>query len=114
MTYQDLPRKYANAIINALNELHPEIPTRIVAEDRALFDLGFVDDIPCTLEIDITPEQAWDIWEEVIMLESSAFNYTPEELKDPAKRKEQKQNEEYYSRFAFLEDIMREIMKKEE
>lgn len=108
MIYKDLPKPYANKIITALYELHPEIPTRILSEDVALYQLGFVERIPVTLEIDITPQQAKMVWDEVTLMECSAFDYSDEELKDPKKRKEQWLAEEYYRKFAFLEDIMRE------
>ena len=110
MIYKDLPKPYANEIITALHKLHPEIPTRILSEDVALYQLGFVEHIPCTLEIDITPQQAKMVWDEVTLMECSAFDYSDEELKDPKKRKEQRLAEEYYRKFDFLEDIMREIM----
>jgi len=110
MIYKDLPKPYANKIITALYELHPEIPTRILSEDVALYQLGFVERIPVTLEIDITPQQAKMVWDEVLSLEYIAFHYTDEELKDPKMRREQQQAEEYYRSFALLEDVMREAM----
>lgn len=111
MIYKDLPKTYADRIIAALAELHPEIQTSILSEDRTLYQLGFVDDIPCTLEIRITPEKAEDIWDEVILLESAAFDFTEEQMKDPVFRQGQKEREAFYSKSALLEEVMLNIIK---
>ena len=114
MIYKDIPKAYANRIIAAIHELHPEIQTRILSEDRVLFELGFTTDILCTLEIQITQEQAETIWSEVISLESEAFDYTDEQMKDAVFRRGQIKRQEHYARFALLEEIMLEIMNAEE
>lgn len=69
MIYKDLLKPNAYAVINALHELHPEVPTWILSEDIALYQLGFVEHVPVTLEIDITSQKAREIWDEVIFME---------------------------------------------
>lgn len=69
MIYKDLLKPNAYAVINALHELHSEVPTWILSEDIALYQLGFVEHVPVTLEIDITSQTAREIWDEVIFME---------------------------------------------
>ena len=113
MIYKDLPKSYASRIIAALNELHPEIQATILSEDRMLYQLGFARDVPCTLELRITAEQAETIWHEVNSLESDAYGYSNEQMKDPYFRQQQKEREAYYRKFALLEELMLEIMHQE-
>lgn len=111
MLYKDMPKATAERIIAALQELHPEVTARIVDEDPALFKLGLIEDIPCQLELGLTQEEAERLYDEIISMEIDAYNYTDKDLRDPVKRRQQKEYEHRYLRFAFLEPYLFNIMK---
>ena len=106
-----MPKATALRIISSLKELDPKIQARIVSEDVMLYRLGFVDDIPCRLEIPISPSDAEELYDKVIFMEIEAFNYTDDELRDEATKKEQQKYEKRYYKFAFLEPYLLKIMR---
>ena len=116
MVYYDMPKATAQRIITTLVELNPQIQAKILSEDAMLYQLGFVGDIPCRLEIPISSSDAEELYEneKVISLEIEAFNFSEDEMRDPAIKEKQREQEEHYYKFAFLKPYLLTIMRSEE
>ncbi len=63
-----------------LQEIRPEWNIEIIEEDYNLHKLGFVDDIPCSMNIDASNEEIEAFKEEIYDMETDA--YIHEELLD--------------------------------
>lgn len=95
-----------------LNELRPEWEVEIIEEDYNLYKLGFVSDIPCVLEVNVSQEQWDELFEEIIDMEvgvyledlllKSPWRLTEEEKK---LRRKIKALEKEYQKFARLEGL---------
>lgn len=76
MIISDLYLPYAREVKEKMYELYPTIPVKIVEGDYNLFKLGFVDNIPCALEINITEEEINEVIDEMTNMECIAYNCT--------------------------------------
>ena len=61
-------------LTKCLAEIYPQATVELLASDPALRDLGFVHEIPCTIEIHATQEQINEIKEMAIQFEIDAIN----------------------------------------
>jgi hypothetical protein len=57
-----------------LSELYPEVEVTLLQSDPMLKQLGFVESVPCIIELNITEEQRNAIRDKVIQFEVDAFN----------------------------------------
>lgn len=106
MLLKDVPKVNAVKLIDAIRELNPKIKANITVEDKALYDLGFSEDILCIVEIIATKKEINDLLEEVYDMEIAAYNYTDEMLKDPYYIKQQKELEKQYMKYGIIEDYL--------
>lgn len=94
-TYKKLKERIA--------EIMPEINVNLITEDNMLRKLGFVDFVPCTIELQATEEQLEELYDMCIQFEIDVFN-TPDG-KYPSK------NDPYYLkylRYTWIADWLRE------
>lgn len=106
MLLKDIPLEYANNMISALADLRPDMITRIVSIDHALFQLGLVSYVPCTLEIEASEDKIRELVDEVYQMEIDAYNYDNQDLKNPERAKQQKKNEDRYERYAIILNLV--------
>lgn len=58
---------------SCLSERYPDVKVRLLVSDPMLKKLGFVEVVPCTIELIATHEQAKHIMDDAIDLEVDAF-----------------------------------------
>ena len=69
----NLPKSEAEKYMALLKELKPEAEIHIVEEDPNLCRLGFVREIPCTLQIELTYNEMNQLYEQILDMESEAY-----------------------------------------
>ncbi len=65
-----------------LSEIYPQVEVTLLASDPMLKELGFVETVPCKIELNITKEQRDEILDIVLQYEIDAFN--TQEGKEPS------------------------------
>ena len=96
-----------------LKELHPDWDIRITEEDINLYLLGFREDIPCSMTINVSEDDIIDLQEELNELETWAYSdeeilYTNSSVltKDEKRRKQlAMEYMQKYERYKILQDI---------
>ncbi|MGN1098069.1 MAG: hypothetical protein ACI4SS_04145 [Clostridia bacterium] len=58
----------------SLSEIYPDIKVELVDSDPALFNLGFVLTVPCTVDVYATKEQIEEIMDIAMHYEINAYN----------------------------------------
>lgn len=100
-----------------LSELRPEWPIWIEEGDVNLYLLGFLEDIPCSLNFDVPYEEIEKLEEEILAMEIGVYNeeellysnwteLTNEERQRKRELKKEKQQYERYSCLQALPDMM--------
>ena len=119
MYIDNIPKADAEKYVHLLKELDPDCPIRIVDEDTNLYLLGFADDIPCRLEINLTFDKAEQLYDEVIQMEIDAYNEDDYIINSPyakltdeekQRKRSLKQCEERYEHFACLDPFLFNLM----
>lgn len=84
-----------------LSEIYPQVKVNLISSDPMLKKLGFVDEVPCQIEICATEEQIQEIRDVAIDFEVDAFNvpnnYYPNENDEAYKK---------YVRYGWLFDFL--------
>ena len=57
MEIKNSPQTEADLYVSLLTELRPDWKATVTIEDYNLYKLGFIDDIPCTLHLDVSDEE---------------------------------------------------------
>ena len=57
-----------------LSEIHPEIAVTLVSFDYALASMGFAEQPPCTVDVDLTEEGCRELLDELMQYEIDAYN----------------------------------------
>ena len=94
MLIKDIPNDHAEKLISAIGDLRPEMIVRVVAEDYALYQLGLIQYVPCSVEIEASEDEITELADEVLQMEIDAWNFDDRELKNPEIAKQQKELEE--------------------
>ena len=102
MIIYDIPKDRARKLIAAIADLRPNLSVNITTEDTTLYNLGLVDFIPCSVEIQATEEEIDDLVEDVFQMEADAYNFDDQELKNPAVAKLQKELEIKYRKHSII------------
>lgn len=102
MLVKDIPKDDAEKLIAAIADLRPDMSVRIIAEDDALCQLGLVQYMPCSAEVDAADEEIEELVEEVYQMEIDAWNFDDRELKKSEITKRQKELEDRYSKYAII------------
>ncbi len=73
MIIENIFKADAKKLMNLLLELRPSWNIQVIEGDVNLYKLGFVKDIPCSVRIDITDEDAEGLLEELYDMETDAY-----------------------------------------
>ena len=122
MIIPDISQTLAELYKSLILELRPDWDVQVIEEDYNLYKLGFIDDIPCSLKIEIAIEQIERLYDEIIDMEIGVYLYedlltTSSHNLSKEERELQKQiklREREYYKFAQLEGLCLEILIEEE
>lgn len=99
---KDVSKDDAELLIEAVKDLRPNMKISIIAEDYALYQLGLVKFIPCTVDVEATDEEIFDLLDEVEQMEMDYMNFEDEDLRKPEMRKLQKELAERFACYAII------------
>ena len=113
MIIENIPKSLAELYKSLLSELKPKWRVVINIGDYNLYKLGFVDEPPCSLELDVSEEEINELHDEIIDMEISVYLYeellykNPFDMSEEEKREynELKKREKEYNKYAPLEAI---------
>lgn len=113
MVIENLPLSLAELYKSLLLDIRPAWNVNIITVDYNLYKLGFVNEPPCSLVLDICDKQIEELYEEIIGMEADAYFYEDLLYKNPIdmtmeekeKSKEIKKCKRKYERYAPLEAI---------
>lgn len=106
MQIKDIPKEHMDKLISAIADLRPAMHIRVISEDTALYQLGFVQYVPCLIEIDASDEEIEELVEEVQQMEIDAWNFDEHDLKKPEVAKLHKELKNKYYRYAIIEGYL--------
>ena len=93
MMIENIPKPLAELYKSLLFELKPNWKVEIIIEDYNLYTLGFVDEIPCSLNLDVSEKEISKLYDEIINLESSVYLYEDVLYKNPLNMSEKEKRE---------------------
>ena len=93
-----------------LAEFKPNWNVEITIEDYNLYKLGFVEEIPCSISLNVSREEIYELQEEILDMEVTIYSYedllykNPIDMTNDEKKtyKELKELEKRYNKFAPL------------
>lgn len=96
-----------------LAEFKPNWNVEITIEDYNLYKLGFVEEIPCSISLNVSREKIYELQEEILDMEVTIYSYedllykNPIDMTNDEKKtyKELKELEKRYNKFAPLERL---------
>ena len=96
-----------------LEEFKPNWNVEITIEDYNLYKLGFVEEIPCSISLNVSREEIYELQEEILDMEVTIYSYedllykNPIDMTNDEKKtyKELKELEKRYNKFAPLERL---------
>lgn len=113
MTIKDIPKSSAYFYKSLLAELKPEWNAEIIIGDYNLYKLGFVEEIPCSISLNVSREEIYELQEEILDMEVTIYSYedllykNPIDMTNDEKKtyKELKELEKRYNKFEPLERL---------
>ena len=113
MLIESIPKSLAELYKSLLSELKPNWKVEIIIQDYNLYKLGFVDEIPCSLKLDVSEEEISELHDEIMNMEISVYLHedllykNPLNMSEEEKRqyRELKKCEKEYDKYAPLEAI---------
>ena len=113
MIITEIPLSKAQLYKSLLLEFKPDWYVEIIEEDYNLYKLGFIKEIPCSLQLDVTIEQIDELYEEITEMEADIYLYEDILLKpsyalskeERDLRKEIELQGKEYTKFAPLEGL---------
>ncbi|MCU6692355.1 Uncharacterised protein [uncultured Blautia sp.] len=113
MTIKDIPKSSAYFYKSLLAELKPEWNVEIIIGDYNLYKLGFVEEIPCSISLNVSREEIYELQEEILDMEVTIYSYedllykNPIDMTNDEKKtyKELKELEKRYNKFEPLERL---------
>ena len=96
-----------------LAEFKPNWNVEITIEDYNLYKLGFFEEIPCSISLNVSREEIYELQEEILDMEVTIYSYedllykNPIDMTNDEKKtyKELKELEKRYNKFAPLERL---------
>ena len=96
-----------------LAKFKPNWNVEITIEDYNLYKLGFVEEIPCSISLNVSREEIYELQEEILDMEVTIYSYedllykNPIDMTNDEKKtyKELKELEKRYNKFAPLERL---------
>ncbi|RHR11876.1 hypothetical protein DWX49_17430 [Blautia sp. AF19-34] len=113
MTIKDIPKSSAYFYKSLLAECKPNWNVEITIEDYNLYKLGFVEEIPCSINLNVSCEEIYELQEEILDMEVTIYSYedllykNPMDMTNDEKKtyKELKELEKRYNKFEPLERL---------
>ena len=113
MTIKDIPKSSAYFYKSLLAECKPNWNVEITIEDYNLYNLGFVEEIPCSISLNVSREEIYELQEEILDMEVTIYSYedllykNPIDMTNDEKKtyKELKELEKRYNKFEPLERL---------
>ncbi|MFQ8851783.1 MAG: hypothetical protein ACLR8N_07800 [Lachnospiraceae bacterium] len=113
MILHDIPKSSAYFYKSLLAECKPNWNVEITIEDYNLYKLGFVEEIPCSISLNVSREEIYELQEEILDMEVTIYSYedllykNPIDMTNDEKKtyKELKELEKRYNKFAPLERL---------
>lgn len=113
MTIKDIPKSSAYFYKSLLAECKPNWNVEITIEDYNLYKLGFVEEIPCSINLNVSCEEIYELQEEILDMEVTIYSYedllykNPIDMTNDEKKtyKELKELEKRYNKFEPLERL---------
>jgi hypothetical protein len=113
MKIKDIPKSSADLYKSLLAECKPNWNIEITIEDYNLYKLGFVEEIPCSISLNVSREEIYELQEEILNMEVIIYSYedllykNPIDMTNDEKKtyKELKELEKRYNKFEPLERL---------
>lgn len=114
MILHDIPKSSADFYKSLLAELKPEWNVEIIIGDYNLYKLGFVEEIPCSISLNVSREEIYELQEEILNMEVTIYSYedilykNPMDMTDDEKKtyKKLKELEKRFNKFEPLENLV--------
>lgn len=103
MLIKDMPKDRVNELISAISDLRPKMRVSVIAEDYALYQMGLIQYIPCTVEVEASEEEIFELLDEVEQMEIDSYNFDNNELNKSEVKKLQRRLLDRYSKYAVIE-----------
>ena len=72
---ENQPKSRVELYMDLLSEFKPDWKVSIIEEDYNLFKLGFVKEIPCTLQLNVSTDEIRELYDEIIDMEVDVYQY---------------------------------------
>ena len=113
MKIKDIPKSSADLYKSLLAECKPNWNVEITIEDYNLHKLGFVEEIPCSIRLNVSCEELYELQEEILDMEVTIYSNedilykNPMDMTDDEKKiyKKLKELEKRYNKFQPLENL---------
>lgn len=113
MKIKDIPKSSADLYKSLLAECKPNWNIEITIEDYNLYKLGFVEEIPCSISLNVSCEELYELQEEILDMEVTIYSNedilykNPMDMTDDEKKiyKKLKELEKRYNKFQPLENL---------
>lgn len=113
MTIKDISKSSAYFYKSLLAECKPNWNVEITIEDYNLYKLGFVEEIPCSISLNVSREEIYELQEEILDMEVTIYSNedilykNPMDMTDDEKKiyKKLKELERRYNKFEPLENL---------
>lgn len=113
MILHDIPKSSAYFYKSLLAECKPNWNVEITIEDYNLYKLGFIEEIPCSISLNVSREEIYELQEEILDMEVTIYSNedilykNPIDMTNDEKKtyKELKELEKRYNKFAPLERL---------
>ena len=113
MIIKNIPKSSADLYKSLLAEFKPNWNVEIIIEDYNLYKLGFVEEIPYSISLNVSREEIYELQEEILDMEVTIYSYedilyrNPMDMTDDEKKiyKKLKELEKRYNKFESLENL---------
>ena len=113
MIIKNIPKSSADFYKSLLAELKPEWNVEIIIGDYNLYKLGFVEEIPCSISLNVSREEIYELQEEILDMEVTIYSNedilykNPMDMTDDEKKiyKKLQELEKRYNKFQPLESL---------
>lgn len=74
MIIKNIPKSSADLYKSLLAEFKPNWNVEIIIEDYNLYKLGFVEEIPCSISLNVSREEIYELQEEILDMEVTIYS----------------------------------------
>ena len=83
MIIKNIPKSSADLYKSLLAEFKPNWNVEIIIGDYNLYKLGFVEEIPCSISLNVSREEIYELQEEILDMEVTIYSYEGILYKNP-------------------------------